>query len=82
MKATLTSKGQITIPVKIRERLGLAPGQVLDFDEEAPFLKAIPVFDEDAMRAVRGCARNQLGVAAAKWLEATRGPVALPRRGR
>ena len=33
MKATLTSKGQITIPVKIRKKLGLEPGQVLEFDE-------------------------------------------------
>lgn len=79
MKATLTSKGQITIPVKIRKRLGLEPGQVLDFDEEAPFLKATPVFDEDAMRAVRGCARGRLGGTADEWLEETRGPVSLPR---
>ena len=79
MKATLTSKGQITIPVKIRKKLGLEPGQVLDFDEEAPFLKAIPVFDEEAMRAVRGCARGQLGATAADWLEETRGSVSLPR---
>jgi AbrB family looped-hinge helix DNA binding protein len=45
MKATLTSKGQITIPAQIRKRLRLQPGQVLDFDEEAPYLKAVPVFD-------------------------------------
>ena len=82
MKATLTSKGQITIPVKIRKKLGLEPGQVLDFDEEAPFLKAIPVFDEDGMRAVRGCARGRLGATAAEWLEETRGPVSLPRANR
>lgn len=72
MKATLTSKGRITIPAKIRKRLGIEPGQVLDFDEEAPFLKAIPVFDEDAMRAVRGCARHRLGVTADEWLAETR----------
>lgn len=79
MKATLTSKGQITIPVKIRKKLGLEAGQVLDFDEEAPFLKAIPVFDEEAMRAVQGCARGRFDVTAADWLEETRGSVSLPR---
>ncbi len=79
MKATLTSKGQITIPVKIRRKLGLEPGQVLDFDEEAPFLKAIPVFDEDAMRAVQGCARGRLGATVDEWLHETRGTVSLPR---
>jgi AbrB family looped-hinge helix DNA binding protein len=74
MKATLTSKGQITIPIKIREKLGLKPGQVLDFDEDAPYLKATPVFDEDAMRSVVGCAEGKLGFTAAEWLDETRGP--------
>ncbi len=73
MRATLTSKGQITIPAKIREKLRLKPGQVLDFDEDAPYLKAIPVFDEDAMRSVIGCAEGKLGFTAAEWLEETRG---------
>lgn len=80
MKATLTSKGQITIPVKIRKKLGLEPGQVLEFDEQAPYLKAIPVFDEQAMRAVLGCARGRLGVTVDEWLDQTRGPIALPGR--
>jgi AbrB family looped-hinge helix DNA binding protein len=50
MRATLTSKGQVTIPAVIRERLGLQPEQILDFDETAAFLKAVPVFDEEEMR--------------------------------
>jgi AbrB family looped-hinge helix DNA binding protein len=78
MKATLTSKGQITIPVAIRQRLGLKPGQVLDFDEVAPFLKAIPVVDEDQMMSVLGCAKGTLGLASKPWIEETRGRVALP----
>ena len=38
--ATLTTKGQITIPIDVRNRLHLKPGDVLEFDETAPFLKA------------------------------------------
>lgn len=75
MKATLTSKGQITIPLKIREKLGLKAGQVLDFDEDAPYLKAVPVFDEEAMRSVVGCAEGAVGFTSGEWLDETRGPL-------
>ena len=30
--ATITSKGQVTIPKKIRDKLGLKPGDTLNFD--------------------------------------------------
>ena len=78
MKATLTSKGQITIPATIRHRLGLKPGQILDFDEHAPYLKAVPVFDEEEMRSVLGCAKDALGRSSKEWLDETRGTVELP----
>lgn len=34
MKTTISEKGQITIPKALRDQLGLAPGVVLDFNEE------------------------------------------------
>lgn len=40
VKATVTSKGQITIPIGIRRKLRLDAGDVLEFDESAPYLKA------------------------------------------
>jgi AbrB family looped-hinge helix DNA binding protein len=74
MKATITSKGQVTIPVVIREKLGLKTGQLLDFDETAPFLKAVPVFDEDEMLSAVGCIKGRLGGDSKEWLDETRGP--------
>jgi antitoxin PrlF len=35
MKAIISEKGQVTIPKPIRDRLGLRPGQVLDFEADA-----------------------------------------------
>ena len=75
MKATLTSKGQITIPLAIRQRLGLQAGQILEFDEEAPYIMAVPVFDEEAMRSVVGCTRGRLKKTSGEWLDETRGRV-------
>jgi AbrB family looped-hinge helix DNA binding protein len=80
MKATLTSKGQITIPTAIRRRLGLEPGQVLEFDEEAPYLLAVPAFDEKAMRALVGRTRGKLGRSSRRWLDETRGRVEKAKR--
>jgi AbrB family looped-hinge helix DNA binding protein len=80
MKAVMTSKGQITIPVKIRQRLNLAAGQVLEFDENAAFLKATKAFDGDRMAGALGRFRSELrGKSPDALLNETRGPVALPR---
>lgn len=53
MNATLTSKGQITIPVAIRRKLNLQPGDLLEFDENASFLKASKAIPPDAWSNVR-----------------------------
>jgi antitoxin PrlF len=33
MRSTVTEKGQVTIPKPIRDRLGIRPGEVLEFGE-------------------------------------------------
>ncbi len=75
MKATITAKGQITIPKQIRLRLGLKKGQVLEFDETSPYLLAVPAFDEQEMRSTLGCTEGRLPGTVAEWLDETRGPV-------
>jgi AbrB family looped-hinge helix DNA binding protein len=79
MKATLTSKGQITLPAAIRRKLNLRAGDVLEFDEDAPFLKAHKPFDVATMRSAIGRGRKRRGGKnSAAWIETLRGPVELP----
>ena len=79
MHATITSKGQITIPSKIRKRLKLHTGDVLDFDESAPFLKATRAVDMQKMRSVLGRCKEALAeYSTNQWLTETRGPAELP----
>ena len=52
MLATLTSKGQLTLPKEIRERLGLTTGSRLDFN-----------IDDKGMIVARPVATTALGLA-------------------
>ena len=45
MIATLSSKGQITIPLALRQGLNLKSGDRIEFDETAPVLTARRVVD-------------------------------------
>jgi AbrB family looped-hinge helix DNA binding protein len=75
MTVTITSKGQITIPAKLRKRLGWKVGQKIRIDEKAPYLKAVADFDIEKMRSVIGCAKGKWGgMTAMEWLNKTRGP--------
>jgi AbrB family looped-hinge helix DNA binding protein len=54
MKAIVSEKGQITIPKALRERLGLGPGQVLDFRERKGRLIAEKLPPRDPVSGVYG----------------------------
>lgn len=43
MQATITSKGQVTLPKPIRDRLHLRPGDKIDFTLEGDVLRVTPV---------------------------------------
>jgi AbrB family looped-hinge helix DNA binding protein len=79
MQATLTSKGQITIPVDIRNRLHLKPGDILEFDETSPFLKATKAIPAEAWEQFGTDATDPwAGLSIPEVLDQLRGPVELP----
>jgi antitoxin PrlF len=57
MKTIVSEKGQITIPKVLRERLGLEPGQVLDFREQKGRLIAEKLPAQDPVSSVYGILR-------------------------
>jgi AbrB family looped-hinge helix DNA binding protein len=75
MKSTLTSRGLLTIPKSIRDRMGLKAGDALEFDEQVTYLKAQRVFDEKRMRSVAGRGRNDNALSSKEHLDDMRGPV-------
>lgn len=51
----LTAQGQISVPAKVRQRLGIGPGSVLEWDEEGDHVvvrKAGRYTSEDIHRAL------------------------------
>ncbi len=76
MKATVSQKGQVTIPKRLRERLGLRPGDALDFDEDRGRLIARKTGTADRVDAVYGIVR--LGRSTDEIIEELRGPALMP----
>ena len=54
MKAVVSEKGQVTIPKRLRDRLGIRPGQLLEFDEEGGNLVARKATVHNPVDAVYG----------------------------
>ncbi len=60
MNAVVAERGQVTIPKRLRDKLGIGPKTVLDFREEDGKLVAVKVPEGDPVARVTGCLR--LGV--------------------
>ena len=57
MLATLTSKGQVTLPKELRDRLGLDAGTLLDFEIQADDSIRVRAVKPDARR-IRGLLKS------------------------
>lgn len=59
MRATVSEKGQVTIPKRLRERLGIRAGEVLEFEAEHGRLVATKAGAADRVARVYGVLRLQ-----------------------
>jgi AbrB family looped-hinge helix DNA binding protein len=57
-EATLTSKGQVTIPKAVREKLGLQTGDRIDFVDTDKGIILVPVTRD--LRALRGILKGRV----------------------
>lgn len=57
MKVTVSEKGQVTVPKRLRERLDIRPGDELDFAEEDGRLVASKSAPQDPVGSVYGSVR-------------------------
>jgi antitoxin PrlF len=54
VKATVGERGQVTIPKALRDKLGIRPGNRLDFTEKGGTLVARKAGDDDPVSQVSG----------------------------
>ena len=73
MMATLSQRGQVTIPKSCRDKLGLRTGTVLDFEARDGVLVARKVQPEDVFRKWRGRGQLPTGPGVDEYLDEVRG---------
>ena len=80
MSTLVTTKGQVTIPKKLRDRYGIRPGALIDFIAGADGIQLRKVVKRD-MKGVLGCLKNELsGNSIPTLLDDLRGEVVLPKK--
>ncbi len=77
MKTTVSQKGQVTIPKPLRDRMGIRPGNVLDFSEEKGGLVATKAALNDPVERVYGILK--LGRSTDDLIRSVRGTHSKPR---
>jgi AbrB family looped-hinge helix DNA binding protein len=77
MKAKVSEKGQVTIPKRLRDRLGIEPGDVIEFSEQDGVLVGRRVLEGDPVAAVAGSLAQEWafpGLSTDGFLDLVRGP--------
>lgn len=74
MKASVSEKGQVTIPKVLRDNLGIRAGEILDFKEEDGRLIATKAESQDSVTAVTGVLHSK-NASTDSFLEELRGKV-------
>jgi AbrB family looped-hinge helix DNA binding protein len=75
-QATLTSKGQITVPREIRRVLGVRSGDKLLFESDGKGIRVRPVRSKSAFSKYRGIGNHQIPSgrkSITRWLRGMRG---------
>ncbi len=72
MNATLSEKGQVTIPKVIRDGMGLIPGSVLHFEEDKGCIIVRKVLAENPISAWRGRGRLPVGKSVGEYIDLIR----------
>ena len=73
MKTILSEKGQITIPKPLRDRLGLRPGTVIEFEAAEGRLIGTKKMGADPVAKWRGRGRLPRGLSVDDYLRRSRG---------
>jgi AbrB family looped-hinge helix DNA binding protein len=74
MNAILSEKGQVTIPKRIRDDLGLEAGSILEFTEDAGRIIVRKILPENPISAWRGKGRLPAGRSVNEYLSLVREP--------
>ena len=72
--ARITSKGQVTIPKSVRERLGLRPGEEIDFVEQEGGFRIEKRVITSPFEKYRGYLKDLEGIDPDELVQEMRGP--------
>ena len=73
MKATVSDKGEITIPKRVRDRLGIVPGTVLEIERIEDKIVAVKRQQDDRFTKWRGAGSLPGDISVDEYLANVRG---------